>query len=92
MHLPPQDCSILPITVAATQLSGIGADAIFMAVIRPTEAAKGPDGSVSKTIRVWCSTSGIIMCAERRVAGIPAPELVGRNFASLGEDIQALHK
>ncbi len=78
--------------LVATKLSGAGTDATFMAVVR---TLKEETTGTSSPVKAWCSASGIILCAEQRIAdvlGMAAQDLVGRPLSSLGSDIQALDK
>ncbi len=81
----------------ATKLSGTGSDATFIAVIRAVKDAPASTspGGPGTGVSVYCSSTGIILSAEQRIAdvlGMPAAEVVGRPLGSLSADMQALDK
>lgn len=59
MHASPQDQYVFPCKILVSQLSGSGADSLFMGVIKPVE----PD---PKIIRVWVMPSGTVLCLDQR--------------------------
>jgi len=55
-----QDRIVFPLSIVVTKLSGSGQDQVFMGVLRQQQ-----DNDPSR-IRIWASTTGVILCADDR--------------------------
>jgi hypothetical protein len=62
--LPPfnktQDRTILPIMLTVQRLCGVGSDAVFIGVMRPSTSGD------PNTVRVWITMTGSVLCADDR--------------------------
>lgn len=55
-----QDRTILPIMLTVQQLCGVGSDAVFIGVMRPSTSVD------PNTVRVWITMTGSVLCADDR--------------------------
>eukprot|EP00883_Tetradesmus_obliquus_P002715 jgi/Sobl393_1/12921/SZX78204.1 len=84
-----KDRSVFPILLAVQKLSGVGADAIFMGVLR-NRVDDDPN-----IVRVWTTPAGVVLCADERFRdwfGLPSGELVGRPVSGLSTDIEGFDR
>uniref|UniRef100_A0A383VUJ6 PAS domain-containing protein n=1 Tax=Tetradesmus obliquus TaxID=3088 RepID=A0A383VUJ6_TETOB len=87
-----KDRSMFPIMLCATRLSGVGADMLFIGLIRRLPPAISDGRAV---VRFWTNSSGIILCCERGTAdsfGLDAFELVGQPFSNLCTDVEGVNR
>lgn len=83
---------MFPIMLCATRLSGVGADMLFIGLIRRLPPAISDGRAV---VRFWTNGSGIILCCERGTAdsfGLDAFELVGQPFSNLCTDVEGVNR
>lgn len=83
---------MFPISLCAMHLTGVGADQLFIGVVRQSTAGQPGQDSV---IRFFTSASGVILCADSNAAdafGVAATDLVGRSFSSLCHDVEGVNK
>ncbi|GFR46156.1 hypothetical protein Agub_g7683, partial [Astrephomene gubernaculifera] len=74
-----KDRYVLPIHLGVTKLSGMGADGVFLGVIRPQPRS-------FTTLRVWLSPNGVILCTDQAFSsavGFVEGDLVGHTLSSL---------
>ncbi|GFR46147.1 hypothetical protein Agub_g7673, partial [Astrephomene gubernaculifera] len=70
---------VFPVSLGVTKLSGIGADSVFLGVIRPQSSSLA-------ILRVWLSPNGVILCADQQFSsavGYVEGDLVGHTLSSL---------
>jgi hypothetical protein len=87
-----QDRSLFPVMLCATRLSGVGADMLFMGLIRHMDPASSDGRAVA---RFWTNSSGMILCCDRSTAdcfGLDASDLVGQPFSDLCTDVEAINR
>lgn len=80
---------MFPISLLVQQLSGDGADNIYMGVMRPT---KTEDISV---VKVWTTPAGIVLCVDEHFSdwfGISSKQVVGRNVGTMTTDGEVLNR
>eukprot|EP00879_Flechtneria_rotunda_P030004 GHRR01032487.1.p1 GENE.GHRR01032487.1~~GHRR01032487.1.p1 ORF type:complete len:117 (-),score=23.04 GHRR01032487.1:317-667(-) len=71
---------VFPVTIAVTKVSGAGADAVYMGVLKP--AAQD-----SESVKVWISPGGTVWCVDSRFAdwfGTSPADCVNKPFSTLG--------
>jgi hypothetical protein len=90
-HAVLQDRSLFPIMLCATRLSGVGADMLFMGLIRQMPPASCDGRAV---VRFWTNSAGNIMCCDRSTAdsfGLDASKLLGQPFSNLCTDVEGIN-
>lgn len=83
---------MFPIFLCATRLSGVGADMLFMGLVRRLQPAS-VDGKT--IVRFWTTASGSILCSDRNVSdsfGLEAADLLGQSFCNLCTDSEGVNK
>lgn len=78
---------MFPVDVVNQQLSGNGADNIYMGIIRAT---KTDNDSAAK---VWITPAGVILCVDddfNQWFGVESKHVVGRNVGTLTADPEVL--
>jgi hypothetical protein len=91
-HVVMQDRSLFPVMLCATRLSGVGADMLFMGLIRHMAPASSNGTAV---VRFWTNSAGMILCCDRSAAnsfGLDASELVGQPFTNLCTDVEGVSR
>jgi hypothetical protein len=86
-----QDRSLFPVMLCATRLSGVGADMLFMGLIRHMVPASYNGRAV---VRFWTNSAGIILCCDHSTAdsfGLDAAEVVGQAFGNLCSDVEGVN-
>ncbi|GBF95600.1 hypothetical protein Rsub_08582 [Raphidocelis subcapitata] len=80
--------AILPVQTSVAHLSGAGADAVFVGVMRTAQPTS------DKVVRIWVTPgSRVILCADAHAGdhlGFDPGQMVGLPFARLGPDMNAL--
>lgn len=74
-----KDRHVFPVSICVTKLSGLGADAVFLGLIRPLSFTK-------RDVRAWLGPNGIIMCCGpmfSAITGIIPDDMVGSNFKAM---------
>lgn len=74
-----KDKQVFPVQICVTKLSGVGADAVFLGLMRPIPFSK-------RHIRCWITPTGTILCCGpmfSALTGISPDDMVGMNFKSL---------
>lgn len=82
---------MFPVLLCATRLSGVGADMLFLGVMRRGSPVTGVDGS--RVVRFWMTPNGTVMCADDECAGCigkSAADLTGTCFSSLSTEPEAV--
>lgn len=77
-----KDRTVFPVTICVTKLSGVGADAIFLGMLRPLSFSR-------KDIRAWLAPNGTIMCSGpmfSALTGIESATMLGTNVKNLMAD------
>lgn len=83
-----QDRFVFPLNLGVIKLSGSGNDTLFLGVARPVDEDK-------RVIKVWLTMAGNILCIEKHFEdwfGKEGLAQVGEAFASLGTDMEGLHR
>ena len=89
--LRTQDRSMFPITLCATRLSGMGADMLFLGVLRRGAPVVGKDGR--SIVRFWMTPNGTVMCADDTCGGCfgkSVADMTGASFSSLSTEPEAV--
>jgi len=80
-----KDKYVFPLDLCVTKLSGIGADCVFLGLLRHTKPS-------TTSVRVWVSPIGSVLCCDQQfstLVGMQGEELVGRMLASICTDATA---
>ncbi|KAG2497902.1 hypothetical protein HYH03_004167 [Edaphochlamys debaryana] len=81
-----KDRFVFPLSLCVTKWSGMGADSVFLAVMRPL-----PPNALH--VRVWLAPNGTVLCGDQSFAslcGMAEGEMVGRSLASLLADMEGM--
>lgn len=79
---------MIPISLWVTRLSGIGAETLFIGVVRRVPPDTGSEGRV---VRFWTAPTGVMLCADDNATdafGLEPAELVGQPFSGLCENAE----
>lgn len=85
-----QDRSIFPLSLFIQRLSGVGADTIFMGIMRPTHTQVDIN-----VVRLWVTPAGIVLCTSDKFRdwfGMPSTDVVGTTVNSLCTDAEAFDR
>lgn len=80
-----KDKHVFPVQICVTKLSGVGAEAVFLGLMRPIPFSK-------RDVRAWIAPNGTILCCGpmfSALTGIPADEMVGVNVKTMMADQDA---
>lgn len=81
---------MIPISLWVTKLSGVGAETLFIGVVRRV----APDiCSEGRVVRFWTTSAGLMLCADNSTAdtfGLEPSDLMGQPFSGLCEDGEAV--
>jgi hypothetical protein len=83
-----KDRYVFPVNATVTKVSGSGADAIFMGVLKPS-----PDDS--GVVKAWVMPGGMVLCVDQRFTdwlGKVPTDCCGKPLASLAVDVDKMHE
>jgi hypothetical protein len=83
---------MFPITLSVVRLSGVGADSLFMGVIRPAVSSALASNHV---VNFHIAADGIVLCPDKSCMdafGIQPVDVIGRSFSNLTTDVEGVSK